>query len=183
MSEIAILVVAAGVVVIAAIAVRWAWQRFRGDRLNRLLTDIAFDRLDGVILPNGDEGEIQIDHLLLTSQGLLVLHVKEVQGRVFGSDKMSDWTVIAPERRFTFSNPQPALLDRVAAVRHVVRDVPVEGRVLFLDGAEFTKGVPQYVVTVSELDATFREADKAAATRKVDAFKPYWEKLKRESTK
>ncbi len=155
------------------------YRRFRGgDRLEQLFRAIGHARIDALVIPNGDDGEIQIDHLLLTSKGLLLLNIKEVTGSVFGSDKMSDWTVIAPERRYTFSNPQPGLYDRVAAVRQIVKDVPVEGRVLFLDGATFSKGVPAMVATIDELRAEFGESDSAAAGRKIDAFKPFWETLK-----
>jgi hypothetical protein len=154
-------------------------RRAGGDHLQRVLKEIAFARIDGLVVPDSDEGEIQVDYLLLTSQGLLILHVKDVQGVVFGSDKMQDWTVISKERRFTFSNPQPALYDRIAAVKQIVRQVPVEGRVLFLDGAEFTKGVPSMVCTVDELLEEFGEKDKAAAQRKVEAFKPHWELLQK----
>ena len=163
--------------VVAVIA--WLlYRRFRGgNRIDQLFRVIGHARIDALVIPNGDDGEIQIDHLLLTSKGLLLLHIKEVTGSVFGSDKMSDWTVIAPERRYTFSNPQPGLYDRVAAVRQIVKDVPVEGRVLFLDGATFSKGVPSMVATIDELSDEFGESDPAAAGRKVDAFKPFWETL------
>ena len=167
-------------IALLALLVVWLIYRRRRttDRLGRILNDIAFERIEGLVVPNGDEGEIQVDHLLLTAQGLLVLHIKDVQGTVFGSDKMQDWTVIADERRYTFANPQPALYDRIAAVRQVVRQVPVAGRVLFLDGAEFTKGVPGMVCSLDELAADFGEQDKAAAQRKVEAFKPHWELLR-----
>lgn len=159
------------------------WLLYRrhvaGDRLQRVLKEIAYARIEGLIVPDSDDGEIQIDYLLLTSQGLLILHIKDVEGVVFGSDKMQDWTVIAKDRRFTFSNPQPALYDRIAAVRQIVRQVPVEGRVLFLDGAEFTKGVPSMVCNLDELLEQFGEKDKAAARRKVEAFKPHWELLQK----
>jgi len=154
-------------------------RRIAGDHLRRVLDDIGYARLDGVVIPNGDDGEIQIDYLLLTSQGLLILHIKDVQGIVFGSDKMQDWAVISEDRRFTFSNPQPALYDRIAAVRQIVRQVPVEGRVLFLDGAKFTKGIPSMVCTLDELHAEFGEKDKAAAQRKIEAFKPHWEQIQK----
>ncbi|MDJ0760333.1 MAG: nuclease-related domain-containing protein [Woeseiaceae bacterium] len=169
--------------VVVALASLWFWYRRRkgGSRFQQMLSAISFARADGLIIPNGDEGEIQIDHLLLTSQGLLILHIKDVQGIVFGSDKMQDWAVIAEDRRFTFSNPQPALYDRIAAVRQIVKDVPVSGRLLFLDGAEFTKGVPDLVATVDELMNDFAEPDKAAAERKIDAFKPFWEEILKRS--
>ena len=156
-------------------------SRGRGDRMRQVLDEISYDRINGLLIPNGDEGEIQIDHLLLTSQGLLVLDIKDASGAVFGSDKMQDWTVISENRRYTFSNPQPALYDRVAAVRHIVRQVPVEGRVLFLDGAEFTKGTPSMVCGLDELLAEFGEKDKAAALRKIEAFKPHWELIQKTS--
>ena len=124
-------------------------------------------------------GKIQIDQLLLTSQGLLVLEVKDVKGTVFGSDKMSDWAVIADDRRYTFSNPQPGLYDRIAAVRQIVRQVPVDGRVLFLDGAEFTKGTPSLACNLEQLVAEFGEPDKNAAKFKIEAFKPYWELMQK----
>jgi hypothetical protein len=154
-------------------------RRMAGDHLQRVLKDIAFARIEGLVVPDSDGGEIQIDYLLLTSRGLLILHIKDVDGVVFGSDKMQDWTVISKDRRFTFSNPQPALYDRIAAVRQIVRQVPVEGRVLFLDGAEFTKGVPSMVCTVDELHEQFGEKDKVAAQRKIEAFKPHWELLQK----
>ena len=159
----------------------WWWYRRRGrrDRLQRVLDDISYDRVDAILLPNGDDGEIQIDHLLLTSHGLLVIEIKRVAGTVFGSDKMENWTVIGKQHRFTFSNPQPAMYDRIAAVRHIVRQVPVKGRLVFLDGAEFTKGIPDMVAGIDALHAEFHEPDKAAAKFKVEAFKPHWDLIRK----
>jgi len=160
----------------------WLVYRFvagRGSALDKALREIGFEHIQGLIIPSADEGEIQVDHLLLTSKGLLVLEIKDVQGTVFGSDKMQDWTVIAEDRRYTFSNPQPALYDRIAAVRQIVREVPVAGRVLFLDGANFSKGVPGLVCTLAELVAEFGEPDKQAAKFKVEAFMPHWELIRK----
>jgi hypothetical protein len=148
-----------------------------GPTLSSVLKDIAYEHVDGLVIPNIDEGEIQIDHLLLTAQGLLIIDIKDVKGAVFGSDKMQDWTVISDERRFTFTNPQPALFDRIAAVRHIVRQVPVAGRILFLEGAEFTKGVPGLATTLQELQSEFGDVDKSAAKIKIEAFRQHWEAL------
>ncbi len=171
------LLIAVSLIAVLLLGVFWYRSRYGKDRLHRLFDVISFQHRDGMVIPNGDDGEIMIDHLLLTAKGLLVLHIKDVQGSVFGSDKMQEWAVIAPERRYTFSNPQPALYDRVAAVRQIVKDVPVEGRILFLDGADFSKGVPGMVATIDELEREFAELDNAAAGRKIDAFKPYWDQL------
>ena len=166
---------------IVVLLVTWLIYRRRigGDRLQRVLDEISYDRVDGILIPNGDDGEIQIDHLLLTARGLLIVDIKDVAGTVFGSDKMEKWTVISNKHRFTFSNPQPALYDRIAAVRHIVRQVPVEGRVIFLDEAEFTKGVPDLVADIDQLQADFGEPDKAAGKFKIEAFKPHWDLVRK----
>jgi hypothetical protein len=170
----------AGIVLLLLLLGWWIYRRRQGgNHLQRVLDDIGYDRIDGVLIPNGDDGEIQIDHLLLTSRGLLIIDIKDVSGTVFGSDKMENWTVISNKHRFTFSNPQPALYDRIAAVRQIVRQVPVEGRLVFLDGAEFTKGVPDLVAGIDDLHAEFHEADKAAVKFKIDAFKPHWDLIRK----
>lgn len=161
----------------------YRWWRGRGGRLAKALDEIAYQRIEGLVIPSADEGEIQIDHLLLTTRGLLILEIKQALGTVFGGDKLQDWTVIGPDRRYTFPNPQPALYDRIAAVRQIVRQVPVEGRVLFLDGAEFSKGTPSLVSDIDRLVADFGEPDKNAARFKIEAFKPHWELISKKAAR
>ncbi|MBT8103895.1 MAG: NERD domain-containing protein [Gammaproteobacteria bacterium] len=168
-----------GVLILLFVWLLYRYVRSRRNRLQRTLNDISFERIQGLVIPSADEGEIQIDELLLTSKGLLIVDIKDVQGIVFGSDKMQDWAVISDERRYTFSNPQPMLYDRIAAVRQIVRQVPVAGRILFLDGAEFTKGVPGLVCTLEELADEFGEPDKKAAKFKLEAFKPHWDLIRK----
>ncbi len=154
-------------------------RRYRkARRLKKVFGAIAYDRIDHLIIPSADEGEIQIDHLLLTAEGLLIVDIKDVSGAVFGSDKMQDWSVISDDHRFTFSNPQHGLYDRIAAVRQIVRQVPVTGRVLFLDGAEFKKGIPGLVSTLDSLHKEFSEQDSAVGHSKIEAFKPQWDLIR-----
>ena len=155
-------------------------RQTRGNRLQRVFDAISYDRIDDILIPNGEDGEIHIDHLLLTSRGLLIVDIKDVDGTVFGSDKMEKWTVISATNRFTFSNPQPALYDRIAAVRQIVRQVPVAGRLVFLDGGEFTKGIPELVADIDGLHNEFNEPDKAAGKFKIEAFKPHWDLIRKE---
>lgn len=163
------------VVMLLALLAVYQRRHKQARRLKKVLGAIAFDRIDGLVIPSADVGEIQVDHLLLTSEGLLIVDIKEVRGSVFGSDKMQDWTVISDNHRYTFTNPQHALYDRIAAVRQIVRQVPVAGRVLFLDGAEFTKGVPGLVCTLDSLLEEFAEKDRPIAKVKIKAFKPHWD--------
>lgn len=164
--------------ILVALLLTWLLvRRFgRNDKsLSKALDTIAYERIEGLLIPNSEGGEIQIDHLALTAKGLLIVDVKDVQGTVFGSDKMENWTCIAEDHRFTFANPQTALYDRIAALYELVSDIPIAGRVVFLEGAEFTKGVPGMVSTVDQLVEEFGEPDKAASQGRVEAFMPQWE--------
>jgi len=171
----------AGLLVLLLVWIVYRYIRARGGDFEHTLSDISFDRVENLVIPSADEGEILIDYLLLTSKGLLILDVKDVQGTVFGGDKLQDWTVINDKRRYTFSNPQPALYDRIAAVRQIVRQVPVTGRILFFDGAEFKKGTPELVSHLAELADEYGEPDKKAAKFKIDAFKPHWELIRKQA--
>jgi hypothetical protein len=123
-------------------------------------------------------GFIHIDHVLLTPRGILVLDTRRVAGLIFGGDQMSDWTVMGRGHRYTFDNPQPALYDRIAAVKAVVGEVPVEGRLLFSNVGKFTKGIPKWVVMLDGIEVEFPVVDRGnqvyAAT---DQYQDAWNRL------
>jgi hypothetical protein len=62
--------------------------------------------------------------------------------------------------RYTFDNPQPALYDRIAAVKAIVGEVPVEGRLLFSNVGKFTKGIPKWVVMLDAIEVEFPVVDR-----------------------
>jgi hypothetical protein len=134
-------------------------RRSRRKALLARLDRIAYESAHQVLVPDGMGGYIHIDHLLLTPRGLLVLDTRRVAGLIFGGDQMSEWTVIG-RRRFTFDNPQPALYDRIAAVKAMVGDFPVEGRLLFSNLGKFTKGMPKYVMMLDAIEVEFAAVDK-----------------------
>ncbi len=164
--------------ILVALLLTWLLVRIFGRRdksVSQALDAVAYERIEGLLIPNAEDGEIQIDHLILTAKGLLIVDIKDIEGTVFGSDKMESWTCIAENHRFQFANPQTALYDRIAALYELVSDIPIAGRVVFLQGANFTKGVPSMVSTLDELVEEFGVPDKAASQGKVDAFLPQWE--------
>jgi len=143
--------------------------------LSRVAKDISFEWVKDFVLPDGFDGEIQVDHLLLTSKGLIVLDVKEAEGNIFGGNRMEEWTVISSTGRYTFRNPQGLIFDKVSAVRRLVPDVPVKGYILFTNQARFEKGRPDDVLKLNELDEMY--APVARSDQMLDAFRPHWEKL------
>jgi len=143
-------------------AVFGAYQRrSRRKALLARLERIAYAAVHQVQVPDGMGGFIHIDHLLLTPRGVLVLDTRRVAGLIFGGDQMSDWTVMGRGHRYTFDNPQPALYDRIAAVKALVGDVPVEGRLLFSNLGKFTKGKPKYVMMLDGIEVEFPVVDRS----------------------
>ena len=154
--------VGAAVVVLAAAGtagVRSYLRRARRRALLARLDRVAYEAVHQVQVPDGMGGFFHIDHLLLTARGLLILDTRRVPGLIFGGDQMSDWTVLARGRRFTFDNPQPALYDRIAAVKALVGDMPVEGRLLFSNLGKFTKGIPKWVLMLDSIEVEFPLVD------------------------
>jgi LPXTG-motif cell wall-anchored protein len=169
----------AGAGVLLAVAAVWfvKWRK-RGPLLAQALHAVAIARLHDVLVPDGMGGQIHIEHLLLTANGLLVIDVKAFSGSIFASDRMQEWTVIGQRGRFTFPNPQTTLYDRVAALRQLVRDVPVNGHVLFCAEADFSKGRPRDVVLPAELMERYRKPERAELERLAEAFAPQWDEVK-----
>jgi hypothetical protein len=145
--------------VLAFFGLRAYQRRARRKSLLRRLERIASAAVHQVLVPDGMGGFIHIDHILLTPRGILVLDTRRVAGLVFGGDQMSDWTVMGRGHRYTFDNPQPALYDRIAAVKAIVGDVPVEGRLLFSNVGKFTKGIPKWVVMLDGIEVEFPAFD------------------------
>ncbi len=171
----------AGGVAIVLLVALWIWRRRVLRSLSRRLDQVSIDSLSNILIPNGEGGEIHIEHALLTGRGVIIIDIKDIEGNVFGSDSMQDWTVISDKRRFTFSNPQPALYDRLAAVARLIPDVPVTGYVAFTSHADFKKGCPTNVILLDDLLDDLRAEKKDAQGPAVDAFYPHWDRLRDEA--
>ncbi|MFK8053702.1 MAG: nuclease-related domain-containing protein [Woeseiaceae bacterium] len=161
---------------LAGIVLWWVSRRKSGG-LEATLEDISLARLRSVVLPKADDGEIHIDHILLTQRGILVVDAKDIRGIVFGGDRMHDWTVMDAGRRYTIPNPQAALFDRVAAVKLAVSDIPVEGRILFGGEADFSKGIPTHVCSEQQLREEWLPDSRSAGSAKA-AFDTAWQTLR-----
>ena len=153
-------------------------RRTRRKALLARLERVGYQAAHQVLVPDGMGGFIHIDHLLLTPRGVLVLDTRRVAGLIFGGDQMSDWTVMG-RRRYTFDNPQPALYDRIAAVKALVGDaVPVEGRLLFSNHGKFTKGKPKYVLMLDGIEVEFPVVDRTQTNfPEYDVYTKAWSRL------
>lgn len=161
--------------VIAAIGMR-AWFVTADRRaVARAIRTVGHDALKHLSVPDGMDGFIHVDCLVLTANGLVILDVRDIEGVIFGGAMMQEWVAMNKSRRDSFRNPLETLHDRVAAVRMHAGPVPVRGFVVFTNRGRFEKGMPAETLMVNELVA---ELGKADANDYPQAFQPAWNKFK-----
>lgn len=157
----------------------WAWGAYRQHSARKALiaavTAAGSDHLADVLVPDGMGGSFHLDFVLLTPQGIVVIDLRDIGGNIFGGDQMTEWTVMDGQQRFTFTNPQSALFDRVAAVKAVAGEVPVEGRVVFTRRGKFPKGLPKYTLMVDSLKMEFPTVERAGLGSR---YQEEWRRLK-----
>jgi hypothetical protein len=71
----------------------------------RVLNRLGKAALHDIMLPDGRGDLTQIDHLVLTPAGLLVVETKNYAGQVLGQPQDKTWTQRLGQQRFTFQNP------------------------------------------------------------------------------
>ena len=163
-----------------ALALAWRWYRkYRARKaLRAAVTAGSSAYLVDMLVPDGMGGGFHVDYLLLTLRGVVVIDLRDVRGNIFGGDQMAEWTVIDGPRRFTFTNPQSALYDRIAAVKAVTGDVPVEGRIVFTRRGRFPKGLPKWTLMVDALRAEFPAAEFESPAESAARYGEGWGRLK-----
>ena len=167
---------------LVAVVAYFAWEMIQQRRARRaidnVISSVAFEELRNVLLPTGTGEQIHVNYLLLTQRGLLVIELFDVPGVIFAGEKMEQWSVFGPKRHFTFTNPLPMLYDRMAAVRNLAGDVPVEGRVVFSMRGEFPKGRPDVVLRLDTLQEEFPVVERIPGGAAA-AFAGVWEHMKK----
>lgn len=166
------------VAVIAFFAGRIYVARRRDARRVAKVTAGSADYLRDVLVPDGNGGAYHLDFVLLTSRGVVVIDMRDIAGMVFGGDQMTDWTLMNGAQRSTFANPQSGLYDRIASVKAVAGDTPVEGRIVFTKRAKFPKGQPRFTVSLDSIASEFPKLGAAELEIAVAKYRPGWERIK-----
>ena len=136
------------------------------------------DYLRNVLVPDGNGGDYHLDFVLLTSRGVVVIDMRDIVGMVFGGDQMTDWTLMDGAQRSTFVNPQSGLYDRIASVKAIAGETPVEGRIVFTKRAKFPKGQPRFTVSLDSVASEFPRLGAAELEIAVSKYRPGWERIK-----
>ena len=155
----------------------WVVRRRDARRVARV-TSGAADYLRNVLVPDGNGGDYHLDFVLLTSRGVVIIDMRDITGNVFGGDQMTAWTLMNGPSRTTFVNPQAGLYDRIASVKAIATETPVEGRIVFTKRAKFPKGLPRFTVMLDSVAAEFPKLGAAELDIAVSKYRPGWAKLK-----
>lgn len=167
---------AALVLVLALVA--WMVLRHGAEdrKVRKVIRSIASEYRTGLVIPDGLDGEIQLQHVLLTPVGIVVMDLKRASGPVFAGEKLETWSAKEGNQRYKFSNPLSDLRARTAAVRALAKDVPVHGCVVFVGEPQFVGGRPEQVLTLHELAEAFAHPD-SEGRENLSAFHSSWQRL------
>ncbi len=181
LSQVQFILVVAGIAAVALLGFfgsrSWMLRRHDARRVARV-TSGAADYLRNVLVPDGNGGDYHLDFVLLTSRGVVIIDMRDFFGIVFGGDQMTDWTLMDGPRRTTFANPQSGLYDRIASVKAITQDAPVEGRIVFTKRAKFPKGLPRFTVMLESVAAEFPRLGAEELEIAVSKYRPGWQRLK-----
>lgn len=142
--------VGAGVLVLIAVWFIWRRMTSMERRTRQLLASIADRVLRDAAIPDGVGGWVVIDAVMLRDRRIYVLDLRDVEGAIFGAEKMDHWTIIGRHWRSQFQNPLRFMQDRVIAVRALLPELDISGHVLFSSRAQFPKGRPDGVQLLEE---------------------------------
>lgn len=100
------------------------------------------------------DGTTQIDHILITEKGILVIETKHYRGWIFANRNNKKWTQVIYRVKYKFQNPIHQNFKHVHAVRQLLDFLPkesIQGLVVFTGDATFKTAIPPGVIEYSQL--------------------------------
>lgn len=92
-----------------------------------------------LLLPSGQGGTTQVDHIVLSKYGIFVIETKNFSGWIYGNEKNQHWTQVIYRKKSRFYNP---ILQNKAHIRSIEKllrvppQIPIVSVVVFTDKAE-----------------------------------------------
>jgi hypothetical protein len=120
--------------------------------IDRALSSLKHDEVRTIVIPDGIGGLLEIDRLVLTEHGLLIVESYPISGHLFGSEQIDQWTQILEGRSFKFANPLRHIHNAKYALQILAPKVPVHCRIVFTADSDFPKGKPEEVSTLASLE-------------------------------
>ncbi|MBN1378234.1 MAG: NERD domain-containing protein [Gammaproteobacteria bacterium] len=127
-------------------------KRFLADHHIRAhIKKLGNKTLSNIRVPDGVDGELFIEHLVLNGDKIIVVDVKRYDGLIYAGEQLDTWTQVVNRRNFQFANPLLQMKNYIIAVQSLVPNLDVEGAVLFAGRSYFPKRVPDGVLTLDDI--------------------------------
>lgn len=143
-------------------------------KLRKLLKNIGLECLHNVVIPDGMDGHIFIEYLVLMPSKIFILGVKKFRGLIFAAEHIDFWTQVIGNKSYKFENPLKQIETNVVFLNSVLEDSEVGKKVLFINGSDFPKGKPENIVSIDEVKQWKREQITTSATA---AIQKDWDAL------
>ena len=120
-------------------------------RLSRVIKRLGTDSMSNVVMSDGMDGHVFIEHLVLTPTHVLVVSVRRYSGAIFAAENMDMWAQVTDNGSYKFPNPIHEIETATAAVKSHIPNAAVNGIILFGRDSSFPKGKPDGVMHISEI--------------------------------
>ena len=120
-------------------------------RVNRAIKRLGSESMSNVVISDGMDGHVFIEHLVLTPSRVLVVSVRRYPGAIFAAENMDMWAQVTDGGSYKFPNPLHEIASATAAVKSHLPAAAVSGIILFGRDSTFPKGKPDGVVHISEI--------------------------------
>lgn len=153
MPTTAIYVAAILLVLIVIFVIYSKYKRSANYRMATMLKPYRKDEIKNFIIPDGIGGLLEIEHLILLDQGLLLVEIYPMSGNLFGADEIDQWSQIIRGKSFKFVNPLRHIWISRQAIQALAPKTPVFCRIIFTADSAFPKGKPDEVSVLDSLAA------------------------------
>ena len=168
---VAVVVMLLLLLVVLGKPLRNLFDRFRvGKAIKRLGTA----SMSNVVLSDGMEGHVFIEHLVRKPDEVLVVSVRRYSGAIFAAENMDMWAQVTDGGSYKFPNPLHEIDTAMAALKSHVPDAAVSGLILFGRDSTFPKGKPDGVMHITEITKLPVPGHKTAVSEPV---KRAWDRL------
>jgi len=142
-----------------------------------ILKPYILDEIKDIIVPDGIGGLLEIEHLILFEQGLLLIETYPMSGNMFGAETIDQWTQLIDGRSYKFANPLRHIRTSRQALMILAPNIPIFCRVVFNADSIFPKGKPDEVSVLSSLSDDLSKIQ--SSTIKMDQSSEVWQRIMR----
>lgn len=142
-----------------------------------ILKPYILDEIKDIIVPDGIGGLLEIEHLILMEQGLLLIETYPMSGNMFGAETIDQWTQLIDGRSYKFANPLRHIRTSRQALMILAPNTPIFCRVVFNADSIFPKGKPDEVSVLSSLSDDLLNIQ--SSTVKMDQSSKVWQRIMR----